>query len=123
MRGPWLHYGPLTRPQVAELLGSCHVFLDASDYQAFGRTALEAMACRCPAVVPALDAAAEYAIHGKNAFVVDTDSEAEILRLTTDLLCDTAKIDTPANAGQETARSYSTDGAALSITKAIGLLV
>ena len=41
----------------------------------------------------------------------------------TKLLESTAKIDTLANAGQETARSYSTDGAALSITKAIGLLV
>ena len=46
------HQGILTRHEVADLLNRCDVFLDMSMYQAFGRTALEAMACACTAVVP-----------------------------------------------------------------------
>jgi len=48
------HRGVLTRTQVAELLRCADVFLDMSIYQAFGRTALEAMACGATAVVPRL---------------------------------------------------------------------
>jgi glycosyltransferase involved in cell wall biosynthesis len=120
---PHTNHGPLTRKAVAELLGACHVFLDASDYQAFGRTALEAMACRCASVVPAAGGTSEYAIHGENALVVDTASEAEILRQMTELLQNSATIDTLAEAGHRTALRYSTEGAAESIAKALGLLI
>jgi glycosyltransferase involved in cell wall biosynthesis len=69
---PFIHHGILTREQVAQVLREADVFLDLSDYQAFGRTGLEAMACGCAAALPAKGGASEYAVNGVNALVVDT---------------------------------------------------
>ena len=71
--------GPLPRRQVAALLRESDLFLDLSDYQAFGRTALESMACGCIPMVPALGGASEFARDGVNALVVDTRSDEEIM--------------------------------------------
>jgi GT2 family glycosyltransferase len=66
------HRGMLSRSEVAELLRESDVFLDMSVYQAFGRTALEAMACGATAVVPNVGGAWEFVEHGANALAVDT---------------------------------------------------
>jgi GT2 family glycosyltransferase len=66
------HLGVLSRDAVAEQLRDCDVFLDMSTYQAFGRTALESMACGCTAIVPQIGGACEFVEHGKNAIAVDT---------------------------------------------------
>lgn len=71
--------GPLPRRQVAAILRESDLFLDLSDYQAFGRTALESMACGCVPVVPALGGSSEFARDAVNALVVDTRSDEEIL--------------------------------------------
>lgn len=71
--------GPLPRRQVASLLRESDLFLDLSDYQAFGRTALESMACGCVPLVPALGGASEFARDAENALVVDTRSDDEIM--------------------------------------------
>ena len=71
--------GPLPRRQVAALLRESDLFLDLSDYQAFGRTALESMACGCIPVVPALGGASEFARDAVNAMVVDTRSDEDIM--------------------------------------------
>ena len=80
--------GILTRRDVARLLRESDIFIDLSDYQAFGRTGLEAMACGCATVLPARGGAAEYAVDGENAFLVDTasfeDMSSTIARLITD---------------------------------------
>ena len=60
------HLGMLSRPRVAEILRDADVFLDMSVYQAFGRTALEAMACGATAVVPRSEA------HGSSSNTVAT---------------------------------------------------
>ncbi|WP_428686537.1 glycosyltransferase family 4 protein [Reyranella sp.] len=73
------NWGVLRRAEVPELLRGSDLFLDLSDYQAFGRTGLEGMACGCIPVVPILGGTAEYATHGRNAFVVDTRSDQQIL--------------------------------------------
>jgi len=70
--------GVLMRSRVPEMLRSADLFLDLSDYQAFGRTGLEAMACGCIPVVPVLGGTGEYAVHGRNSFVVDTRSDEAI---------------------------------------------
>jgi len=44
--------GVLDRWQVANTLRNSDLFLDLSDYQAFGRTGLEGMACGCVPVTP-----------------------------------------------------------------------
>ena len=64
--------GALRREEVGELLRGCDVFVDFSEWQAFGRTALEAAACGCAVVVPALGGAGEHVEHGVTGLVVDT---------------------------------------------------
>ena len=75
--------GLLRRTAVADLMRSSDLFLDLSDYQAFGRSGLEAMACGCVPVVPFMGGVSEFAEHGKNAFVVDTRSD--------ELICDAVR--------------------------------
>jgi glycosyltransferase involved in cell wall biosynthesis len=71
--------GLLRRHEVAELMRLTDMFLDLSDYQAFGRTGLESMACGSIPVVPVLGGTSEYAIHGHNAYVIDTRSDDAII--------------------------------------------
>lgn len=67
----FFNHGILTRSQVSSILRKSHLFIDLSDYQAFGRTGLEAMACGCVALVPIFGGTDEYIIHRENGFVVD----------------------------------------------------
>lgn len=69
---PGHHLGLLSRHEVADLLRGTDVFLDASTYQAFGRTALEAMACGCTVVAPRIGGAAQFVRHEENGLLVDT---------------------------------------------------
>lgn len=71
--------GVLDRNQVANTLRYSDMFLDLSDFQAFGRTGLEGMACGCVPVLPAFGGSGEYAEHGINSYVVDTRSDDEIV--------------------------------------------
>jgi glycosyltransferase involved in cell wall biosynthesis len=73
-----INHGPLRRTQVPHVLRRADLFLDLSDYQAFGRTGIEAMASGCVPVVPLLGGSAEYAVDGWNSFVVDTRSDEAI---------------------------------------------
>ncbi|MCC3415115.1 tetratricopeptide repeat protein [Microcoleus sp. PH2017_02_FOX_O_A] len=64
----------LSRSEVAALLRNSDIFLDLSDFQAFGRTAIEAMASGCIPVVPDKGGTDEFAIADFNSVVVDTTS-------------------------------------------------
>jgi O-antigen biosynthesis protein len=76
------HRGILSRADVADLMRESDVFLDMSVYQAFGRTALEAMACGATAVLPNVGGAWEFVEHGANALAVDTlDPESAVAAL------------------------------------------
>ena len=72
------HLGLLSREQVAGLLRRSDIFLDASTYQAFGRTAIEAMACGCTAVVPKIGGAGQFARHEENGLLADTLSREPV---------------------------------------------
>lgn len=111
--------GPLVRPQVAELLAQSDLFIDMSDYQAFGRTALEAMACGCSALVPAAGGADEYAIHQDNALVVDTLNEPQCLKAILQLLNDAESLQQMQRKGLMTAARYSVHAAAISESVAL----
>lgn len=111
---PFVNHGVLKRPQVTALLGQSDIFVDLSDYQAFGRTALEAMACGCTAMVPVHGGTDEYAIDGVNAIVVDTFDEDECFQRLNGLLSAPGQITTMKHAGMLTAARYSVGGAALS---------
>lgn len=74
------HLGVLRREEVGDLLRSTDLFLDLSDYQAFGRTAVEAMSCGAVSIVPAHGGACEFAQDGTNSFVVDMRDDEAIMQ-------------------------------------------
>jgi GT2 family glycosyltransferase len=111
---PFVNHGSLKRPQVASLLAKSHLFIDLSDYQAFGRTALEAMACGCAAVVPSAGGACEYAINQKNSLVLDTLDEASCFSAIFKLLKQYENLELMCREGLITAAGYSVHSAAVS---------
>ena len=81
--------GVLRRHRVAKLLREADIFVDLSDYQAFGRSGLEAMACGCAVVLPKEGGVYEYAVDGDNCLIVDTSNDDEIVRAIRALATDT----------------------------------
>ena len=108
------NYEVLTRTQVASLLRGCDVFVDFSTYQAFGRTALEAMACGCALIVPQAGGTDEYAEHGVNALVVDTGDDAACFEALSELVTNDAERARLSARGLETAATYSVERAVVS---------
>lgn len=106
--------GILNRPEVAALLSRSDFFIDLSDYQAFGRTALEAMACGCASMVPVYGGTDEYAIDNVNALVVDVYDENECFRRLHNLLKSRDALHAMQLAGLRTAARYSVHAAAMS---------
>jgi glycosyltransferase involved in cell wall biosynthesis len=78
--------GILSQSGVADLLQQSDFFLDLSDYQAFGRTAAEAMACGTIALAPSLGGTADFIRHAENSYVVDTSDEGETYRVIEQML-------------------------------------
>lgn len=67
----YTNHGELTRIGVAKVLQISDVFIDLSDYQAFGRTGLEAMACGAFSIITKFGGVYEYAEDGVNSLIVD----------------------------------------------------
>jgi hypothetical protein len=108
------HLGLLTRAQVAEVMRRTDVFIDASAYQAFGRTGLEAMACGAVPVLPALGGVGEYAVDGREALVLARDAPGEIADAVCSLLADRRRLDRLREAGLRSAAGFSIELAARS---------
>ncbi len=108
------HLGLLSRAEVAELLRESDVFLDMSVYQAFGRTALEAMACGATAVVPAVGGVWEFVEQRHNALAVDTLGPEGALQALGELVGDRALLERLKAGARATAARYSAIRAALS---------
>jgi glycosyltransferase involved in cell wall biosynthesis len=109
------HRGPLSRNEVAAVLRASDLFLDLSDYQAFGRTGLEGMACGCIPVLPLFGGAVEFLIHWVNGYLVDTRSDDEILRIVNTFAGLPADVrGRMRNAAIETSLNYSVEKAAFS---------
>ncbi len=71
--------GVLGRAAVGDLFRCTDLFMDLSDFQAFGRTAIEAMSCGAMCIVPAHGGVHEYGVDGQNCFIVDTRYDARIM--------------------------------------------
>ncbi len=108
------HMGLLTRAEVADAMRRTDVFIDASAYQAFGRTGLEAMACGAVPVLPALGGVGEYAVDGREALVLVRDAPEEIADAVCSLLADRRRLDRMREAGQRSAAGFSVELAARS---------
>ena len=109
--------GVLRRDQVADLLRRSKLFIDLSEYQAFGRTGLEAMACGCATVLPEAGGSDEYAIAGSNCLRVDTADREAILSAIHRLLDHDQLRGCQIAAALETAAGFSIDSAAESVEK------
>ena len=109
------NHGVLLRSQVSALLRQSHLFIDLSDYQAFGRTGLEAMACGCVSLVPSLGGTGEYIDHGVNGYAVDPRDEALVLeKAQTFIELSDFERQRMINNGIETSQGFSVRKAALS---------
>ncbi len=60
--------------QIAVLFNKIDIFVDFSNFQAMGLTAMEAMACGVAVIVPNIGGTDSFAIHQRNALVIDTIS-------------------------------------------------
>lgn len=117
------HLGELPRDDVGHLFREADLFLDLSDFQAFGRTAIEAMSCGTVAVVPAHGGAYEFAVDGQNGFVVDTRSDEAIMAAVHQFVAmNAAERHEMVLRGIEVGFRYSPERAALSEIAALGLL-
>jgi glycosyltransferase involved in cell wall biosynthesis len=108
------HRGLLQRAGVAALLAQNHVFLDMSMYQAFGRTALEAMACGCTAVVPRIGGVWEFLEDGVNGLAVDTLDAADAYLALSGLVGQRDRLAAMRTAARATGARYSVLGASIS---------
>ncbi|MBW2172474.1 MAG: glycosyltransferase family 4 protein [Deltaproteobacteria bacterium] len=80
------HRGILIREEVADLLRHIDIFIDLSEYQAFGRAGLEAMACGCATILPGNCGTSEYATHRGNTLLVNTQDANEVIRAIEELI-------------------------------------
>jgi len=114
--------GHLKQTEVADLLRGADIFLDLSDYQAFGRTAAEAMACGCIALAPSLGGASDFIEDGVNGFVADTCDEAAVSRAVRQMLSlSEGELRAVRLAGLETVAAYTPVRAAISELRALGV--
>jgi glycosyltransferase involved in cell wall biosynthesis len=112
--------GVLSQPNVADLLQQADFFIDVSDYQAFGRTAAEAMACGTTALAPTVGGAAEFIRHGVNSFVVNTADEGKTYAMVQQMMSmDDAELRQVRIAGIEAVAGYTPLAAAISEFRAL----
>ncbi|MHC4414421.1 MAG: glycosyltransferase [Planctomycetota bacterium] len=111
---PVENHGLLSRQSVADLLRRADVFADFSDYQAFGRTGLEAMACGNAVLLPQAGGAHEYARDRENARLVNTESDDECYEALREVVDDAGLRAVLQANGPRTASRYSVHRAALS---------
>lgn len=107
-------HGVAVKETIADLYRNAEIFVDFSDYQAFGRTGLEAMACGCAVILPMEGGVQEYAIHEENALLVDTNDETALVATLERLITDPVLRQKLRQQGLHTAAGYSIQRAALS---------
>ena len=106
--------GILTRYQVAELMKKSDIFIDLSEYQAFGRTGLEAMASGVAVVLPQEGGVRQYARHNLNSIIVDTSDEEYCFKEIEKLIKDHHFLNTIKNNGVSTSINFSVNNAVYS---------
>lgn len=92
--------------RLAEIYSRADVFIDSSDFQGFGRTGLEAMACGTAAVLTSVGGVTEYARDRDNCLLVPPKDPVSLARSVITLLTDKGLRDRLTASGLETARAY-----------------
>ncbi|MCI5049741.1 MAG: glycosyltransferase [Rickettsiales bacterium] len=78
--------GILGRHDVASVLRESDIFLDLSEFQAFGRTALEAMACGAAVVAPQAGGVHDFGTHETNCLLTDTKDQQSCVSAASSLI-------------------------------------
>lgn len=110
----FINHGEIKQSDVAQNLARADIFLDLSDYQAFGRTAIEAMACGCVPVVTRVGGADEFVEDGRNGYLIDVNDTTHLLKLLDGIIADRGMLQSMREVAIATASRYSTVSAALS---------
>lgn len=114
--------GKLKQTEVAALLRDADFFVDLSDYQAFGRTAAESMACGCIALAPKLGGTADFIEDGVSAFLADCRDASSIdSALRRMFSMSDAEASAMRYAGMEAVAGYTPVRAAISELRALGI--
>ncbi len=93
--------GPAT--DVAALMQAADVFVQPSHYEAFGISAIEALACGLPVVATRVGGMVDYLVHEKNALLCAQQSPAELAHAIDRLLDDTTLRHRLATSARDTA--------------------
>jgi len=109
--------GVVDRAEIASLNRRCDVFLDFSTWQAFGRSGIEAMAGGVVPILPLQGGASQYAHHGHNAFLIDTDNDRGAKEVLTAILAGKYDLVGMRQAAIATAEQYSVPLSAATTSK------
>lgn len=114
--------GRLRLEEVAETLRATDVFLDLSDFQAFGRTAAEAMACGAVVLAPSLGGAVDFITDGVSGFLAPTTDDAAVATTIRRMLSlSEAELRSMRHAALEAVAGFTPVRAAISELRALGL--
>jgi GT2 family glycosyltransferase len=104
---PHENYGVIwDQNKVAEIYSSCHVAVDTSLFQGFGRLGLEAMACGTPAVLPKTGGITEYAKDGINCLMVNSKNPQAVAGAIESILDNSSLRKKLISEGKKTARKF-----------------
>lgn len=112
------HLGP-TRAELAALYNRCGTFLQSSEHEGLGLTALEAMACGCALVSTDNGGSAEYAQHERSALVSPPGDPAALADHLVRLLDDQELRFQLANAGRVSAKRFTWERAGARLEEAL----
>ena len=92
---------------LADIYSSADIFIDASDFQGFGRTALEAMACETACVLTNVGGVTEYAKDEYNCLFVPPGQPVRLAQAVVRLLGNDKLMSQIIKGGDETAKRFS----------------
>lgn len=114
------NFGVIAKEEVPEIFKKSTIFLDYSEFQAFGRTGLEAMALGVVPILPKAGGISEYAIDGVNCLVLDTkESIQKNSKKIIEFINNKELIEKVSIEGRNTAKSYNVKNAVYSISECI----
>lgn len=113
----WITFALNPDPQhlVEQVYNQSSIFVQSSDYEGFGFTAVEAMACGAALVTTDNGGSRDYAIHGETALVSSPGDAGALAAHVVDLLDDEPRRVRLAKAGQAFVQRFDWDQAALDL--------
>lgn len=93
--------------QLAKLYSSANIFVDSSEFQGFGRTALEAMACHTACILTNVGGVIEYAQNEQNCLLIPPKQPMEIVAAVDKLLINSSLMERIMVGGTKTASQFS----------------